>query len=329
LDFIKLFNQVLDNEANAIKKLIQLDQSKEILNTIKLFERLKLTGGSLVICGVGKSGLIAQKIASTFSSLGLTSYFLHPTEALHGDLGRLNNHDAMIFISKSGTTDEILKLMPFLKLDIDQRIAFVGNTKSSIAQLCGIVFDCSVEKEACLNDLAPTTSSTVALAVGDALAVLYEAIGGVSKEKFAVNHPAGLLGKSLSLKVKNLMLNLDQCPILNSQQTLKDALLLMTQKPVGMAIVLEANQFHGIIVEGDIRRALVNNQNALDVKLNQLVNTKPTFVQADDLAIEALKVMENAGRMLNVVPVFQNEKCVGALRLHDLLKEGFSVSSTK
>jgi len=192
-----LFTQVLTSEAKALERAAQNFSEKTADQLVSLFEMLAGTGGSLVVCGVGKSGHIGTKIAATFSSLGLPSFFLHPTEAMHGDLGRVSKADAILLISKSGTTEEIISLLPYLPIPKDRIIALVGKVNSPIAEKSGIVLDASVEKEACINDLAPTTSTTVALAMGDAMAVLYENVLGVSKEKFAVNHPAGLLGKSL------------------------------------------------------------------------------------------------------------------------------------
>ena len=187
------------------------------------------SGGSLIVSGVGKSGNVANKIASTFSSLGLSSYFLHPVEALHGDLGRVTKSDAIIWISNSGTTEEITKLLPYIDIPKEMMVALVGNVASPIAKSCSIVLDAGVDKEACINNLAPTTSTTVAMALGDALAVLYESIVGLSKEKYAQNHPGGLLGKSLRLKVENLMIEKDQCGCIDQKSSLKDAVLAMTK----------------------------------------------------------------------------------------------------
>ena len=285
-----------------------------------------MTGGSLIITGVGKSGHIATKIASTFSSLGLPSFFLHPTEAMHGDLGRVTKSDAVVLLSKSGTTEELLSLLPFLQVPKERIIAIVGNIHSPLAHKSGLVLDASVEKEACINDLAPTTSTTVALAIGDAMAVLYENYMGVSREKFAINHPAGLLGKSLSLRVDKLMVRAQDCPQVHADASLQDAILAMTQKPVGMCAVIKENSLEGIIVEGDVRRAFAKSANALNGAVCEFMTKNPQVIHTDALAFDALKIMENPNKLLNVMPVTENGIFMGVLRLHDLFKAGFTSS---
>ena len=319
-----LFTQVLLTEAKAIEQAADRFTDETAAQLVNIYEYLAQAGGSLVICGVGKSGHIAQKIAATFSSLGLPSFFLHPTEAMHGDMGRVSKADAILFISKSGTTEEIITLMPYLQIPKERLIALVGKINSPIAEKCGIIVDASVEKEACVNDLAPTTSTTVALALGDAMAVLYENVMGVSKEKFAVNHPAGLLGKSLLLTVDRLMIKAADCPQISETATLQDAILAMTQKPVGMCAIISGDKLLGILVEGDIRRAFAKSADAIKTPVKDLMTAKPTQFTPNILAFEALKVMEGGAKQINVVPVVDNGHFVGALRLHDLFKAGFN-----
>lgn len=318
-----LFTQVLVSEAKALERAAQNFQEETANQLVSLFELLASTGGSLVVCGVGKSGHIGTKIAATFSSLGLASFFLHPTEAMHGDLGRVSKADAILLISKSGTTEEILNLLPYLPIPKERIVALVGKVNSPIAEKSGIVLDASVEKEACINDLAPTTSTTVALALGDAMAVLYENVLGVSKEKFAVNHPAGLLGKTLSLKVDRLMISANECPQVDEKATLQDAIMAMTQKPVGMCAVVSGGVIKGIIVEGDIRRAFAKRVDAIQRPISEFMNSNPTTLLPSILAFEALKIMEDTDRPLNVLPIVENGKFHGVLRLHDLFKAGF------
>ncbi|MBL7664941.1 MAG: KpsF/GutQ family sugar-phosphate isomerase [Bacteriovoracaceae bacterium] len=325
---LSLVKDVLRDEARAIERIIGSLTDENIEKVANVFRDLKSTGGSLIITGVGKSGNIAQKIASTFSSLGLPSFFLHPIEALHGDLGRVTSQDAVIILSKSGSTEEILKLLPYLCIPKEKAIAILGNTDSPIAQRCGIIFDCSVEKEACMHNQAPTTSSTVALAMGDALAVLYESVIGVTKEKFARNHPGGLLGKTLSLKVSDMLIAKDDCPSVTANQTLKDAIIAMTKKPIGMCAVLDGDTLKGIIVEGDVRRSLTKDDNAISFKISDIMNAKPIVGDTNMLAYEALQLMESGQRAVSVLPIVESKKFLGAIRLHDLLKMGF-VSSKK
>ena len=323
-----LFTQVLVSEAKALERAAQNFDEKTVVQLVSLFELLAGTGGSLVVCGVGKSGHIGTKIASTFSSLGLPSFFLHPTEAMHGDLGRVSKADAILLISKSGTTEEILNLLPYLLIPKERIVALVGKVNSPIAEKSGIILDASIEKEACINDLAPTTSTTVALALGDAMAVLYENVLGVSKEKFAVNHPAGLLGKTLSLKVERLMIPASECPQVDEKATLQDAIMAMTQKPVGMCAIVNGGLMKGILVEGDIRRAFAKRADAIQMPINEFMNTKPTTLLPTILAFEALKVMEDTDRPLSVIPIVENGNFLGVLRLHDLFKAGFHSSKT-
>lgn len=326
MDFQKLFSQVLMDEARALESAASQLRGDEVKNLVNIFEHLSVTGGNLIISGVGKSGHIGTKIAATFSSLGLPSFFLHPTEAMHGDLGRVTKSDALILISKSGTTEELLNMLPFVQVPRERIVAIVGKVNSPIGQKSAIVLDASVEKEACINDLAPTTSTTVALALGDAMAVLYENVMGVSKEKFAVNHPAGLLGKSLSLTVDKLMLPSKDCPMIDLKATLQDAILMMTQKPVGMCAIISENILQGILVEGDIRRAFAKSTEAIKSPVKDVMTSTPVTLKPDILAFEALKIMENPSRPLNVIPVVDNGQFCGVLRLHDLFKAGFTSS---
>jgi arabinose-5-phosphate isomerase len=245
---------------------------------------------------------------------------------MHGDLGRVTKSDAIVLISKSGTTEELLNMLPYVQIPKERIVALVGKVDSPIAHKSGIVIDASVEKEACINDLAPTTSTTVALALGDAMAVLYENVMGVSKEKFAINHPAGLLGKSLSLTVDRLMIKAVDCPTVSESATLQDAILAMTQKPVGMCAVIDGGKMKGILVEGDIRRAFAKSADAIKTPVKDIMTAKPTSLCPSTLAFDALKMMENTERPLNVAPVSENGEFKGVIRLHDLFKAGFNSS---
>ncbi len=329
---IKMMADVLRLEAKALERAASLLEKSGDFGVDKLanlFLELQSTESSLIFCGVGKSGIIAQKCASTFTSLGLPSFYLHPTEALHGDLGRVRKSDAIVFLSKSGTTEEILKLLPFLETKKENRIGLLGEKDSAIGNECGIVFDCSVEKEACINNQAPTTSSTVALAMGDAMAVLLEALVGLSKEGFAVNHPGGILGKSLRMKVKDLMIKESICPVLSPEQTLQDAILLMTKFPVGGCAIVDQNKFLGILVEGDIRRSFTKENVGLKTQVKEIMNSSPIIIGENNLAFEALELMESKGRSLHVLPVIESGKFLGFIRSHELLKEGFFLKDKK
>lgn len=324
----KTMANVLKLEADSLirsAELLEKFHGNDVEKLTILFEQLRGSGGALIFCGVGKSGIIAQKCAATFTSLGLPSFFLHPTEALHGDLGRVGKNDAIVLLSKSGTTEEILKLMPFLPTPKSHRIALVGNTKSAVSEFCDIVFDCSVEREACINNQAPTNSSTLAMAMADAMAVLFEKYIGLSREGFAVNHPGGILGKSLRMKVRDLTIMASACPVLTLTQNLQDAILAMTKFPVGGCAVLDKGELKGILVEGDIRRTFTRQNEGLQTSVETIMNRKPISIHPDQLAYEALVLMESKSRSYQILPVIEDGKFLGFIRLHDLLKEGFSL----
>jgi len=210
---------------------------------------------------------------------------------------------------------------------LENRIGLLGSANSPIGNACGIVLDCSVEKEACLNNQAPTTSSTLALAMGDAMAVLYEALVGLSREGFAVNHPGGILGKSLRMKVKDLMVESSACPVVTPNQTLQEVILLMTKFPVGGCAIVENGVLLGIMVEGDIRRTFTKPNAGLNTQVKEIMNVTPITIGADQLAYEALELMENKTRSIQILPVVESGHFLGFIRLHELLKEGFSLKS--
>ncbi|TNE95308.1 MAG: KpsF/GutQ family sugar-phosphate isomerase, partial [Deltaproteobacteria bacterium] len=264
---VDTLKKVLNHEADVLRAAADRLQQDQADKLCQLFQHLMDKGGSLVFSGVGKSGIVATKLASTFSSLGLPSFFLHPIEALHGDLGRLSKNDVLVLLSKSGATEELMKMIPYVPVGSEFRVGLLGNANSKIGEQCSLVLDCSVDREACINNQAPTTSSTLAMAMGDAMAVLFEEFVGLSKEGFAANHPGGLLGKSLRLKVSDLMWKIDDCPILSEGETLKTVILEMTNKPVGgCAICNNNNQLLGILVEGDIRRTFTKANQGLETK---------------------------------------------------------------
>ncbi len=322
MDYQKIFNDVLLLEANSIERAISRNSQEAINKMAALLTGINDRNGNLLFSGVGKSGLVARKLASTFSSLGLSSYFLHPTEALHGDLGRVTSSDAIVFISKSGHTEEILRLIPFLKLETGAIIGLLGNVDSPIGARCGIVFDCSVEREACVNNQAPTASTTLALAIGDALAVIYQNVTGLSREGFALNHPGGVLGKALRLKVRDLMTPAQDCPKVSLDATLEDVILEMTRFPVGACAVVENEKSIGFVVEADIRRTFARKLKGLATPVKDIMNSSPITIGPDAFAAEAMELMENRDRPFYVIPVLEKGRFVGILRTHDLLQHG-------
>ena len=319
-NYLTLAKDVLDLEAQSIIDVKNRLTASQIDKTVELFEYLIESGNRLFFCGIGKSAIIGEKLAATFASIGLPSFFLHPVDALHGDIGRITKTDALCLISKSGNTEEILKLLPFITTD--KIIGLIGKVDSVISKKCSILFDCSVEKEACINNQAPTTSTTVALAIGDALSVIFEDLTSLTREKFAVFHPGGILGKRLRFKVKDIMWDKTKCPILTSDKTLSEVILEMTRIPLGAVAITEGEKFLGIIVEGDIRRTLAKQGN-LNTSVKDIMNTNPLVIGPNDLALSALQLMENRNKEISILPVVENQTFLGLLRLHDLLKEGF------
>ncbi len=324
-DQLSTLLRVLDEEANAILNMKDRLTSTLAGNLAELFKQLHQGGGQLIFCGVGKSGHVATKLAATFASVGLRAQFLHPTEALHGDLGRVGSHDAIVIISKSGTTEEILKLLPFLDIPRERRIGLLGQLESPLGQAVGIALDCSVEREACLNNQAPTTSTTAAMAMGDAMAVLFEECVGLSREGFAVNHPGGWLGKQLRMRVRDLMRPAPQCPIVEQNAILKDVILAMTRLPVGGCAIVSEQKLQGIIVEGDIRRTFARDSLGVNSPVAEVMTANPKVIKPDALAMEALEIMETKGRSIGVLPVVDESGIfIGMLTLHDLVREGFT-----
>jgi arabinose-5-phosphate isomerase len=324
MEYFHLFKEVLLEESRAVARMAQRLNEKDVDTLHLLFSGLIETDGHLFFSGIGKSGLVAAKLASTFSSLGRPSYFLHPIEALHGDLGRVRKQDVLVMLSKSGNTEELIKLLPYLPTAKTQIVGLLGETKSALAEFCGLVFDCSVEKEVCLNNQAPTTSTTVAMAMGDAMAVIYEKIVGLSKEGFAVNHPAGMLGKALKMKVSHLMWSLKDCPVVAPETPLREIILVMTSKNLGGCLVLDnKGSLAGVIVEGDIRRTFTRPNMGLESQAHEIMNKTPIKIDHEELAGEALRLMEDRERPIGILPVTNQNKVVGLIRLHDLLREGF------
>ena len=328
MSYLELMKNVMAQEAKAINNCSNKLNIDDVNKLEQLFKNLISSGGSLVFLGVGKSGQIGEKLAATFSSLGLPSYFLHPTEALHGDLGRVKGEDYFVLISKSGTTEEIFKLLPFLSSKKERFIGLIGNINSVLAKRCNLVFDCSVEREACLNNQAPTTSTTVTLSVGDAMAVTYEKIAGLSKEGFAVNHPGGLLGKSLLMKVSDIFWEKSQCAVVSKDASFKDLIVEMTRCNLGGCAIESEGKFYGIIVEGDFRRAFGTGKYDLKSTIEDIINTSPVSITANELAANALNLMESREKSISILPVLSEDKnqFKGFVRLHDLLQEGFSSS---
>ncbi|MGZ0656330.1 KpsF/GutQ family sugar-phosphate isomerase [Coraliomargarita sp. W4R53] len=281
----------------------------------------------LVVCGIGKSGHIGAKLAATFSSSGTPCVFLHAAEAIHGDLGVYQPGDPTVVLSKSGSTAEVLRLMPFFRKFKSPVIAIVGNTDSPIAAAADVVIDASVEKEADPLNLMPTTSSTVSLAIGDALAAALVKVRGFTAEEFATFHPGGQLGRNLLMTVGEVMHPVDLIACAQIDETLREVVIRMTKAPFGAACVVSSSGvLEGIITDGDIRRILSEEGDILAKKVGDCMTASPISTHLGMSLGEAVRVMEDRPSQISVLPVIdQNDgKCVGLLRLHDVYQPSFS-----
>lgn len=321
MDILEEARDVLRQEAAGIEKLIPtLDQN--FVNAVRMIMESK---GRVVVTGMGKSGHIARKVTATLSSTGTPSVFLHPAEGIHGDLGMVTTEDVVLAFSNSGETVEIINILPSLKRIGAKLIAVVGNHNSTLAKNSDIILDASVEKEACPLGLAPTTSTTVALALGDALAVCLLSAHHFTKNQFAVFHPGGALGKKLLLTVENVMHKGNDNPVISEDSTVQDALFMMTEKGLGAAVVVnEEGKLAGLVTDGDVRRGLETGSNFLQWPVDAMMTKNPRVIQQDKLAAEALHIMEkNQPRPITVLPVVdKNQIVVGMIHLTDLLRQG-------
>lgn len=278
--------------------------------------------GRTVLTGVGKSGLIARKIVATLNSTGTPSIYLHPTDALHGDLGMVRKDDVVILISKSGNTQELVDLLPMLKRIAVKLIALVGRTDSKLGKLCDVVLDASVKEEACPHDLAPTSSTTAALVMGDALAVALIEKSGFTPDDFALLHPAGSLGKRLSLKISEIMISGTEMPVVQKNTSIKETIFEITSKRLGAtAVVDEKGLLLGIITDGDLRRLLEKTLDIKDFTAGDILSPNPKTIKPDFLASFALHEMEKYN-ITSLIVADENKKPVGFVHLHDLVKLG-------
>jgi arabinose-5-phosphate isomerase len=273
-----------------------------------------------MICGLGKSGLIAQKIAATFCSIGRKAVFLHAVDALHGDLGIFEAGDPTIVISKSGSTEEIVRLIPILKEFESPLIGIVGNMNSSIIDDLDIVLDASVDNEADPLGIVPTSSTTLTLSIGDALAGVLMSVKGFNKNDFARFHPSGSLGKRLLLTVENIMQHISNVAVVNMTDKLRKVVIAMTEKPNGAAIVKCKNDGFGLITDGDLRRCLAEGEDIDLLDAERIMTTDPVSISSNSSVDNALKLMEDRRSQISVLPVVseENGECLGLIRLHDI-----------
>jgi arabinose-5-phosphate isomerase len=314
---------LLQLEANALATAASRLNPQEI---DRVMELLIGCSGKVVIVGVGKSGIIAQKIAATMTSTGTAALYLHPSDALHGGLGIVNSTDVVMVLSNSGETDEIVAMLPYLKHRAVPIISIIGNLNSTLARRSDAVLDASVDQEACPLNLAPTTSTTVALAMGDALAMTLMKRKGHTLDDFAVNHPAGRLGKRLTLKVEDLMHGGNDNPIISSESSWMTVVQAISKGGLGAVNVIDASGYlTGIITDGDLRRAIQSRDHAAleSLKCEEIMTSDPVVVSSATLAYDALRLMEDRPSQISVLPVVDEQKnCVGLIRLHDIVRSG-------
>ena len=316
-DYIAVAKKVLEIESKALTKQIdQIDQT-----FVDACELCLECSGKLIVMGLGKSGHIADKIAATLSSTGTPSYFIHPSEAIHGDLGMIDEKDIVLIFSFSGETEEIISLLPYLKKKEIKIVAFTGNIDSKLSQASDIHIHVPVDEEACPMNLAPTASTTTALAVGDAFAVALLERKGFTKEDFAKSHPGGSLGKQLLLTIGEIMHTGEEIPVVCSDDSLSKGLIEMSQKALGMtAVVDKENQLAGIFTDGDLRRTLESSIDIKATKMSDVMTANPFVLSEDTLAYNAVNLIQE--KKITSVIVTKENKVIGALNIHDLFRAG-------
>lgn len=318
MNMLKRAKEVLDIEAQAIKNL----KPRIGNNFIKAVDLVFKTKGRVVVSGMGKTGIIAQKFSATLASTGTPSLFLHTAEAIHGDLGKVTSEDIVIIISNSGSTEEMRQLLPLLKKIGSKIVALTGNVKSVLAKYSDVVLDVSVKKEACPLGLAPTASTTATLAMADALAVCLLELKGFKERDFAFYHPGGALGRRLFLKVEDIMRRGTANPVVLEDRKVSEVLLKITQARAGSATVVDRNgKLKGIFTDGDLRRHLETDPELPRRKVGEVMTKGPSVVNKDMLAAEAMRILQQ--KRIDEVPVVDaNGKPVGLLDVQDLLKAG-------
>ncbi len=317
--------QVLRLEAEAIQACAERFQSEASKRTLeKIIETMDQclnNDGKIVVTGVGKSGKIAQKISATFVSTGSYAIFLHPTEGLHGDLGLLKKNDCVLALSFSGNTEEVLRLIPTLGNIGVPLIGIGGKNQSQLAEACHLWIDAHVEKEACPHNLAPTTSTTLALAIGDALAITLMKKRGFDAEHFALNHPGGSIGKRLTLRVKDLM-HQKHLPLAGLNTPMDELVSIASESRLGGVMICEGKRLLGLITDGDIRKSLKQREKFFSLTAKDVMTTHPSTIPEIAKAEEALKLMEDRKCQISVLPVLnENNEISGFLRIHDILRE--------
>ena len=322
-DYFSLVTNILRLESDAIARTARRLAQSEVERAVEILAACR---GKAVLLGVGKSGIIAQKIAATLTSTGTAAIYLHPSDALHGGLGIVSSEDVVLALSNSGETDEVISMLPHLKHRGVPLIALVGNLHSTLARRADIILDASVDQEACPLNMAPTTSTTVALAIGDALAVVLMQVKGLTTADFAQNHPAGRLGKRLTLRVEDLMHSGDDNPTIGADAPWLEVIAAISRGGLGAVnVVDDEGRLLGIITDGDLRRTIQNIKHSELERMTglSLMTREPVVARPELLAYDALRLMEDRPRQISVLPVVTDERiCVGLIRVHDIVRSG-------
>jgi len=316
-DYIDVANRVLDIESAAIKNL------KSTLNKsfVKACEACENCKGKIIVMGLGKSGHIADKIAATFASTGTPAFFIHPSEAIHGDLGMIDKEDVVLILSNSGETEEIVSLIPMIKKMGITIIALTGNKKSKLSKEASVHVYVEVKEEACPMNLAPTASTTAALAMGDAIAVALLEKKGFTKEDFAKSHPGGSLGRKLLLSLGDIMHKDNEIPIVYETDKLASGLIEMSEKALGMTAVLnDNNELVGIFTDGDLRRTLENKVDIQSTYMKEVMSKDPYIMNEDTLAYNAVATIQEM--KITSLLIVKDKRVIGALNIHDLFRAG-------
>lgn len=323
----------MEKDIKNAKKVVSIEK-KEIIRLEKRFENpifrknfekaiesIYECKGKVIVSGIGKSGIVGQKIAATFNSTGTYATFLHSGESIHGDLGIVREKDVVLLVSKSGGTSEVEKLIPLFKKYKLKIILITANTNAPLAKLSDIILDASIDIEACPHNLTPTSSSTVALVLGDAIAMSLLEKRGFTKEDFAFFHPGGILGRKLLLKVKDIMIKGKDIPVVNIKTRINDVIFMISSKRLGSTVVMDRKKIAGIITDGDLRRLLEKTLDIRDISAKDIMNKKPKIVTSEILAKTALEIMEK-NKITQLIVAGNKKELAGVIHIHTLVEMG-------
>jgi arabinose-5-phosphate isomerase len=323
MTYLNTFFNVLAKEADEIQLKIKDFKKNQVQNINHSINAILKCKGKLIVCGIGKSGHIGRKIASTFASTGTPAFYIHPAEASHGDLGMIDSRDLVLCISYSGETEEITQILPIIKKTKAKIISITGNPKSTLAQLSNFYIDINVSREACPLNLAPTSSTTLTLAVGDAIAMSVMVKKKFNSNNFAQSHPGGSLGRRLIYTVEDIMLKGDSLPLVSVNSLLKEVLYEISEKRMGMAIIIDGKKnLQGIFTDGDLRRILETTSINFDSKISRFMKKNPLTIEPDKNISDAINLL-NTKKINQLVVLNKNKKVMGALSIHTLLEKGF------